>query len=404
MRCLGLVWALLIAVFATPASASRTRRVGDYRLSIERGSLYLTRGTARVLIGAGIAIEKATIDRATNKLTLVAQDTDKETGSIERFRQIWDLAALEAQLENAAALALHRKGDYRGAAAHFERAIALLPAWDAPAFGQASALRLDGDLDGAARVLAPWLAAKPVATYVRVATDPDLKPLLGRPELIAARAARPGNAQLTPNGTLVGNVAFAPERSLLAVTDRSGNGGSSVFSDVLQIFDGASAELIAEAVIIKAKETRDDCSEDEDDSACLLPGARATVATRIRALSTMLVELGFVVTPVERGKTTPAGHYRFERAKLGVVANGQSVGLLRRDQTLATGPTLHKLTEAHFVEAAGAAVVRSYEAGGCHGEQTQWTVLPVSPRAAPEAPQDPTRWPRRVRLPPPRGR
>src|SRR5213075_966796 len=83
------------------------------------------------------------------------------------------------------------------AADGFARALALDPGLDVAVTNLASAQVRAGKLDAAARTLAPLLAKAPVATYARVASDPDLAPLLRRPEVAALRAPARGTARLT---------------------------------------------------------------------------------------------------------------------------------------------------------------------------------------------------------------
>lgn len=205
---------------------------------------------------------------------------------------------LVAHLENADALAAFRAGRHDQAAAGFARAAALDPDFDLAYSNQAAALIAAGKAEDAAAALAPLLARAPVHGYVKVMMEPALAALRDAPALAALRSDAPGSARIDPaRFALAGALAaIDPARGRIAAVDVEASWGTCRFESILQIFDAATGEALAEAPIV----TWDDSDPDACDGRGLLPEARGRVSARVEAASRALRDLGFV--PVTRSR------------------------------------------------------------------------------------------------------
>ena len=288
---------------------------------------------------------------------------------------------LDARLENTAAYRLHKKADYKTAALGFARATADDPTWRIPAYNLASAHTLLGDKEAAIKALAPWIASEPVATYVQISTDPELAPLLDRPEVLAIRPKAPGTVKLTTNG--LDGVAYSPDRSLLAVTRKEGSWGSSAFKIVLELHD-LDGKLVAETPVVQWSETSNDCTK----SGCeLVASARPVIAKRLVMLEAMLGELGFAPPKVaEAAKVEGArGDKRkavIANAKLGVVGWNNTARALKQNTELGTAKILDRLDAATYVDDAKVIVLWSSSSGpeGCtDSDPTEVNVIRLKP-------------------------
>jgi tetratricopeptide (TPR) repeat protein len=315
---------VLLAALAAPAIAladdKGERDLGrGYRLEVTQAGLVVTRAGGRAPLQRGVF--------ELGKLVVGATQLDLDVGDITcagTHHYTWTFGHLDARLANSAAFALHQAKKYQAAAEGFARAAAADPSWVIPAYNLASARVQLGDLDGALAALAARLASDPIATYVQISTDPELRPLLARQELAALRAKTPGTAKLPLAGLggLGGGLVYAPERGLVAVVHEEHSWGSAAFAVTLELFDLKTGKLVAAPELVRWNETAPEC----DAKGCeLKASARGVIATRTAQLEAMLGELGFSPTAVETANAawndaeTKRKAY-LPKAKLGVAA------------------------------------------------------------------------------------
>ena len=351
-----------LVLIATVAHADT--RLGDgLALQIADRTLYVTRGGQRARLAQANVLESMTLGKRT-----VDVDVGDDT-CISTSHYTWTFDQLAAKLDNVAAFALHRRHDDAHAAAGFARAAQLDPSWPIPAYNLASADQLRGDLDGAIQALAPWLASAPLTTYVQVATDPELRPLLARPELAAIRSGTRGTAKVTGAG-ITGDIVYAPDRKWIAVARTEGSWGAACFDATdVEIFDATTGRRIATTPLVALDETQGDCTA--------MPASRVE---RARVVESLLDDLGFSPTAVEHGTSpTPGikGTSSFAAAKLGVVSNDGSIGVFRKDHELGRATGLRTMTNTWFVAAANAVVVASIRPGAEGCESTDPTEIDV---------------------------
>jgi len=390
--------ALLLATLLAPALASADKRqaLGDGSELVfseqnthQRGTLEVRKGKLRVRLVEALYLIKVVVDGEHCKV-----DVDIEAywcDSSKPEHRAWTFAQLEAKLENTAAFALHTKKDYKAAALGFARASAADPTWRIPAYNLASAHTLLGNQDAAVQALSPWLTTEPVATFVQVTSDPELSPLLDRPEFVAIRAAHPGAVKLGATG-LEGEVAYAPTLGLLAVTRKEQSWATCAYQTNLELHDAATSSLVATTPVVTWPETSAGCDKAFDG---IEVRARGTVAKRAENLQTMLIELGFVTTNVERGSaiesvpakgTYPKQKSFFKQRKIGLVVADGTARVLAGNTELATAKVLDTLRAAVFVPETSTMIVWSLHpaAEACEGtDPTAVTILPIKPAPSP---------------------
>jgi tetratricopeptide (TPR) repeat protein len=256
------------------------------------------------------------------------------------------LAALNARLENVAALALHRQRKFEAAAEGFSRALTLDPTLDVAATNRASAELKAGKPDDALRTLGPLLARAPIATYAQVASDPELVPLLRRPALAALRAPAPGKARLTlakndvtMGGKTTGEIAVSSRHRLVAAVDDAWSWAICVGEADLVLFDANGAEVKRMPLF-----STDDMSNDEARACPFKPAAKPRIAARVAAAQRVLTDLGFSIASGRDEavvSTTEAGRPKasFPRAKLGLVLGTDRVRILRGDDERGSAPS-----------------------------------------------------------------
>jgi len=351
--------------------------LGGYHFEVKHDELVVTKGKQRARLAQAMDLVRVKVDDKARAVDIDVEDVSCD-GS-QHYR--WTFGQLDARLENTTAFGLHKKRDFKRAAQGFARAVAADPTWNVAAYNLASAHQLRGDKRAATAALAPWLAAEPIATYVKVTTDPELAPLLGEPELAAVRSKQPGNVALTATGELTGGVAYAANRKLLAVVRKEASWGACSFTNRLEIYDRTGV-LVASTAIVNWDETDTDCSGG------VLKSAKGAIATRSAQLSTMLANLGFNQAATEPGtlktdtlKNGDVKHrLQFPANKLGVVSMRESgtASVLRSNTVLATGKVLDSLTAGIYVGDVNAIIVWSIRAGreGCEGsDPTQVTII-----------------------------
>lgn len=141
----------------------------------------------------------------------------------EPLTTTFSLDMLEARLENAAALKLHRNKRYAEAAQGFTRALRLDPRFRLAAYNLASALSQQGRKDEAVAALAPFLSRELPATYLALLQDPELQPLLETREVAALRADSAGTVGTAGTAALTARderwLAHSARHQLLAALD-----------------------------------------------------------------------------------------------------------------------------------------------------------------------------------------
>jgi hypothetical protein len=377
MFCRSLI--LLAALHATAFADDKGERdLGrGFRLEVTKGGLVVIKGGVRAPLQSKV-IE---LGKITTDATKVEADITDFT-CVSSRHVTWTFAHLDARVQNTAAYRLHVANKYQEAAEGFARAAAADPSWVIPAYNLASAKVLLGDLDGAIAALASRLKSDPIATYVQISTDPELRPLLARPELAALRAKTAGTATLTPAAR--GNDVWSAP-GLVAVDHVESSWGSSSFTVTVEIYDVKTGKQLASSELIRWEDTDPSC----DTHGCeLKPGVRAAIAARARQLQAMLDELGFSPAGAETvnvefvAAVETTSKVYLDKAKLGVVATPEGTArVLRGNTVLATATGLHThLARVTYLDGTRTFVLSTFHSTpeGCDGyPETLITVLPL---------------------------
>lgn len=199
------------------------------------------------------------------------------------------LNMLEARLENAAALKLHRAHRYAEAAQGFRKALKLDPVYNLAAYNLASSLSRAAKPDEAVAALAPFLKRELPKTYLAILKDPELLPLLETPALRQLQAVPPGAGLLTEPEP--GWQAYSAKHGLLAALDQHRG---------LVIFSLRSGELLAQ-LAMGSVEVRISCGDHYEDCQRAIDKERrqATVAAKAEFMrqrplaNSLLSALGF---------------------------------------------------------------------------------------------------------------
>lgn len=382
MRRLLTLSLLLVTSPAVADDTAVTRAsLGEgYDLVIDKWNAHVVKGKQRARLTDAISISKVTVDKTARKVTAKLVDSS----CVGETDHTWTYAHLQARLDNTSAYALHKKKDYKAAAAGFAKAVGADPAWKIPAVNLASAHQLLGDKDAAIKALAPWLSSEPIAMYVQTTVDPELSPLLDRRELEAIRAPKPGDAKLT-QGDVEGGAAYDATRKLLAVTRTERSWGACVYQTDLEIYDATNGKLVATTPIVRFDETSPECDE---STSGVIPKARKAVAARTVMLQKMLRDLGFKKLTTEAG-TDPTWEQdglkqrsSIKRAKLGVAAsNDGKARVFQKNSELGSGAILSALRATLYIKELDTVVVWSLRPGaeGCEGtDPTAVTLIPLS--------------------------
>lgn len=375
---------LVIGVLAATSTARAERKpLGEgLDIVVDNGNLEVRKGKERYRLAPANALASIKVDAKQRHVDLTVEDYTCEGTHTFHF----GFDQLAARLENAAAFRLHVAKDWKTAAVGFARAAALDPAWNIPAYNLASAKALLGDSAGALQALAPWLASAPVATYIHVASDPELVALLDQPPLLALRSAKPGATKISASG-IKGDIAVSLTHSLLAIARTEGSWGSCMFERRLEVYDTKSGAMVATTPIVPWNDTDPDCG---DQGLVNVPAKRPVTAARVAALQAMLDQLGFVRATTEAATVTNSSIDteekqlgNFDKAKLGLVVKNRTARVLRKNDVLATATVLDRLESAQLVAEANVLVVFTNRPGreGCEGtDPTLISVLPVAPK------------------------
>lgn len=241
------------------------------------------------------------------------------------------LNMLEARVENAAALKLHRAKRHVEAAAGFRKALQLDGQYILAGYNLASALNLAGRPAEAAAALSPFLEAHRVKVYLAALQDAELTSLLSEPPLAALRTTPPGTATL--RNFSLDFIAYSEKNGRLAVLDKH---------DGLRVFSVKTGAL--DAVVDLGNRVLA-WSGDGGDYVEVEKGSRKTeqqadqvLAKKLPLVNQLLAELGFVeVTQREVGKLSGhAGEHsaQFSRSGVKLTTSGSRLRLTRNQQPL----------------------------------------------------------------------
>lgn len=357
MRIAPLLAVLLVPALARADSAPLTAPVAAFdKVSLENvgGSIVARRGAVSIRVVADSElVAPPIVDAKARKLKLA---TETLCGTPNAVELTFD--GILSKLENVEAYRKHRQKKYAESKVGFAKALALDPKNRIAAINLASAQQLLGDKDAAIATLDPWLKSAPAETYVAIAQDPELAPLLPSPALVALRAKTAGNVVVKP-GRFDG-AAWSADKALLAVERREcgwGMGGDENCLVQIELWDtkGSLAGVVP--------------LQDFDES-------RASVTARAKAAQLALRDLGFKVEKVVAGQ--PAGDkYKFPGLKVGAVVSADTtqVNFLHQDTTLGSAPTLDHVHAIVWAPSAKLFVVSSGRAGreGCEGTDPTMT-------------------------------
>lgn len=347
MRVVFLV--LLLAHATATADPTKQRPIGEgLSFAIDaRNGLHVVKGTKRAKLVAASSIRSVAVDAAKRKVVVDVDDYS----CVGNTKHTWTFGHLEARIENWTAYGTAQTKDYKGAVAGFEKAVKFDPAWQIAAYNLASAHQLAGDKLAAVAALAPWLASHPIATYVQVATDPDLAPLLDRPELAAIRAKQAGNVKVTEKGF---DPLYSKERQLVAIAMHTSQLVSGRAQITVEIYDARTGGPVARLPLVRLGDTI------PNDGRLTTTGKTTAVSRSVR----LLADLGFSAAKFERAPTNDDDRAKvkvvFPKAKLGIVAVGGVASALRGNKRVGTVNLTGEMRSAVFVEDASVVVIATY--------------------------------------------
>jgi hypothetical protein len=327
-----------------PVTGNRAQLPHDLTLVIDARGFAVQRGKLRAPLEIDGHPSPVTFTVAmTGELALV-----KVTDTCDAVHKLYfGVRNLEARLENVAALALYRKRRWGDSAAGFARALALDRTFDVAATNLASAQLRSGRADEAVKTLGPFLYPIRAATYARLVADPELAPLLDRPEVTAMRAPVAGTAKLkTTSGdvTLEGRFAFSGKYRLVAAVHGEASWGTCAREAELVLLDSAGAVAARMPLLSPADQAIDDARD------CpIRKSARGAVAARVAAAQRLLTDLGFSPggEPGELSLTEKGlPRATFARAKIGLVLAPGVARVLRGDQEIGSAATPGRQLEA----------------------------------------------------------
>ena len=204
----------------------------------------------------------------------------------EPLVKTFTLDMLEARLENAAALKLHRERRHAEAVPGFHKALQLDPNYLLAALNLASALTLAGNKDAAVAALAPFLTREMPRVYLAVLQDPELQPLLSMPVLAALRTQPPGTAALRARD--LGWTAHSARHHLLAALDE--HSGLVLFS----LSSGARvAQLDMGSEIFSYSCEGESCNDVDRDRPKVKRQAQEVFQRQAALANRFLADLGF---------------------------------------------------------------------------------------------------------------
>jgi hypothetical protein len=372
----NLARAVLLATLAAHAHAETRQLSEGLTLSIDNNGLHVVKGTQRARLVNASAFKSLSVDKAKRKVVVDVADNT----CVGNTKHEWTFGQLDARLENWSAYTLYKKKDWKGAVAGFDKATKHDPTWRIAAYNLASAHQLAGDKTAAVAALAPWLASEPIATYVQVTSDPELAPLLDRPELAKLRSAQPGTAKVSEAG--LAEPLFARERDLIAIMRTEGSGGGAQYEIDIQLWNAKTGVLVSSTTLVAMSDTR------PDYPAALTTAGKKVVAERAPRIQKLLVGLGFKPAKIEQGTIKEHDSAAkmmafFAKAKLGVVATPDVANALRGNTQVGSVKSSGKMMAATYFEEANAIVIKNQlhaiEAGCDAGPEIGQFVIPVKP-------------------------
>jgi hypothetical protein len=185
----------------------------DLAIRVRMGDLLITRGKVRAALPLELAYPDEVLDakmRADDATVTVVVETNCQGRRTVSFTR----AALQARIENAAAMTLKGRKRWSDAADGFARALKLDPALREAAANLAVAQVHAGESGTAVATLAAAGARDPIWVAWRLAADPDLAPLASAPALASLSPHKPAHSVLAAIAKT--NVAYSPERRLVA--------------------------------------------------------------------------------------------------------------------------------------------------------------------------------------------
>jgi len=345
------------------------------------GAVYVVKGKQFTRLANAMSFKSFAVDKQAKKVTALIEDATCEGAT----KYEWSFDHLEARLENAIAFTHYKRGDLATAKAGFARAVKKDPAWRIPAYNHASMLQLTGDKAAAVNVLAPWIAAEPLQTYLQVASDPELAPLIDEPALVALRSPTAGTAKLTTNEK--DTVLYSPDRKLVVYQSYEGSWATSNFAIELQLWDPAKSVMLASTITVRGDETVDMANKP-----AVKASAKKTVDARIARLEAALGALGFSNAKLERATDSSQGaktKFNLAKAKFGAVGPDANnafkegvVRVLRKNTELATAKIVGRFAGMMFLPEQQVLVVemQRHSAEGCDGgPEHAATVINVKP-------------------------
>lgn len=375
------------ALFGAPRSATADP---SEPIDFARGlRVEVVDGTPRVLrAGASAPLIRGRIFgfTADERKTQLELDLDDCWTFGERETARFTLDMLEARLENAAALKLHRAGKHAEAAAGFRRALRLDPRYVLAGYNLASALNRLGRRAEAAAALAPFFERSLVKVYLAALQDPELTPLLDEPGLATVRVQPPGTAVLRrwdPDW-----IAYSARHGRIAVLDDH---------DGLRVFSLKTGELdavlsLGDRVLQWSGGGSDVDAQLQQAERKLANKAEQVLRKQLPLVNRVLADLGFVeIKQREAGKIegSPESYtVRFPASAVEVSLSSRELRMVREQRVLgeaeASGITF-SLRRISFLPGLDTVVWRWARAAGatdCHRQRGTEILAPVKRAAA----------------------
>jgi hypothetical protein len=360
---------LLVAGMASLAAAEPVAE--GYELVIENGELIVVKGKRRSPLTFGMfELSQLKVDKKARKVVVPALSDCEGDHTIA-----FTFDHFEARLFHAEGLAAHKKKDWANAAKAFASAVRFDPKWVELAYLLAAARTQLNDRAGATAALAPWLASAPVPTYLKVAHDPELSPLLATKELAAIRAPKPGTAKVDAAG-IVGYYGFSAHRGIVAATVEHGPGRGCTATTVVVLFDVARGTQLGEMELSGREVCDDTVPADKRKPELVAPD-------RAKQIEKLLADFGVDPTPWEEAAGVGGEPYgpsvaTLPKAGLGV-GQGASGSEIRRGKTL-VGTTQGggRIELAGWVPAGKLIVTTNYHHSHSCG-RTTFHAIPVRP-------------------------
>ena len=358
---------LFCLVGLAPANNAKYVKLKDgtrYRFYSTSHGLWVSNGMSAApltMLGLpedAVAYKRVAVSKDQRHVTIVTLGVfSHDSGTSTRI----SVAAIEARLENASALRLHKRGNFDGAAAGFSRALALDPSFRLAATNLASAHALRGDLPAAEAALAPLLKRDPLPTYVKVWTDPELAALRTRLAITSVETTTPGSAVLTAKGWQTGVAAYSQQYDLYAVLRPVMHGDGSCSSGFVIDFVSSRGKLVHHMKAIKGHEAYVDSVTCESPRRAR-PAYRKAVAKRLKTINRVLSKLGFLSLQGSMGHRSQTGRGVYlPQEKLGVAGSRGAVRVFRKGKIIATTPA-----QLQYVSKAAFLPSRSMVVAWCH--------------------------------------